>query len=235
MEPLFPGRAPAPAADAQAGDAERLRAYLMTAALPLLRQAPKAARLPAVPEGLVDVRRAAPSVLLLPAPPWSDPIRRFMLRPEVAARLEEAARALPSDLRLGFWEGWRPLAVQRALWETSLAFFRSAYPAAGQRALEALLERYVARPDGPAPPHTTGSAVDVAPVDAFGRVLGPGDAWGKLAVDTLARALRRTGLANYEPEWWHWSYGDAEWARAYDCAPLAFSSAVLFEGPGDGI
>jgi D-alanyl-D-alanine dipeptidase len=54
-------------------------------------------------------------------------------------------------------------------------------------------------------------------------------------VESLARVLRETGLAHYDPEWWHWSYGDEEWARAYDCAPLAFSASPAFDGPGSGI
>ena len=86
----------------------------------------------------------------------------------MAARLGTAARALPSDLRLGFWEGLRPVAVQRSLWDSGLAFLRASYPTREGGELESMLERYVARPDGSAPPHSTGSAVDVAAVDAFG-------------------------------------------------------------------
>src|SRR5690348_2081485 len=36
-------------------------------------------------------------------------------------------------------------------------------------------------------------------------------------------------------EWLHWSYGDAEWARAYDCAPLSVTSSPEFDGPGGGL
>ena len=188
-----------------------------------------------VPAGLVDVRRTAPGVVLLPAPAWSEPELQFLVRPEVAERLRSAAAVLPSDVRLGFWEGLRPLEVQRSLWETALAFLRSARPQAPASELELEVERYVARPDGIAPPHSTGSAVDVAAVNAFGQVLNPNDAWGKLGNEVLARALREAGLANYTPEWWHWSYGDEEWARAYDCAPLSFASVPQFDGPGGGI
>ena len=48
-------------------------------------------------------------------------------------------------------------------------------------------------------------------------------------------ALSAAGMANYEPEWWHWSFGDEEWARVYDCAPLSFAATTEFAGPGDGI
>ncbi|MFN3649155.1 MAG: hypothetical protein ACK47B_06200 [Armatimonadota bacterium] len=216
--------------------AEQLRAYLMGLCprdtLARVRACPDPAP---VPEGLVDIRIAAPAVVLLDAPVWSDPELRFLVRPEVAERLARVVQVLPSDLRLGFWEGLRPLAVQRTLWGRGLEYLRGALPSAADPELESLLEQYVARPDGKRPPHSTGSAVDIAPVDAFGRIMTPEDAWGRVAVDLLARALRDSGLAHYRPEWWHWSYGDEEWARAYDCAPLAFAATPEFDGPGGGI
>ena len=221
--------------------ADQLRAHLMrmpaaaSARGPRLESAGRAVtRIPVVTEGLLDVRRAVPSLLILPAPCWSDPELRFFVRPDLAARLRQATEVLPSDVRLGFWEGLRPLPIQKALWDTGLEFLRTTQPELDRAGLEAALERLIARPHG-APPHSTGSAVDVAPVDAFGRPLGPADAWGRLAVRAVARALSSAGLANYEPEWWHWSYGDEEWARAYDCAPLESSSAPEFDGPGGGI
>src|SRR4051794_32759046 len=81
-----------------------------------------------VPGGLVDVRAVAPGLVLLPAPRWSEPELRFLARPEVAERLAQAAALLPTDVRLGFWEGLRPLAVQRLLWESGLAFLQRTYP-----------------------------------------------------------------------------------------------------------
>jgi D-alanyl-D-alanine dipeptidase len=218
------------AAATPAETAEHLRAYLMSAA-PACRPAPR----PGGCGELVDVRQLVPGIVALPAPPWSDAELRFMVRPEMAERLRRATAVLPSDIRLGFWEGLRPLSVQRSLWSTGLQFLRTNYPDLSGCELELALEPFVARPDGVTPPHSTGSAVDVAAVDAWGRVLHPGDAFGKLGTDALGRALRQAGLASYDAEWWHWSYGDEEWARAYDCAPLAFAPAAEFDGPGGGI
>jgi zinc D-Ala-D-Ala dipeptidase len=217
------------ATDSSGRAAEQLRAHLM-----------EGCRLAAaggvvVPIGLVDLRKTAPSLVTLEAPAWSDPELRFLVRPEVAERLERAASVLPSDVRLGFWEGLRPVSVQRRLWRQGMDYLIGLYPERCRQDLEIELEQYVAHPEGKAPPHSTGSAVDVAPLDAFGRILGPADAWGRLAVETMRRALAESGLANYQPEWWHWSYGDEEWARAYDCAPLSFAEAPVFDGPGGGI
>ncbi len=228
--------------------ADCLRAFFMSGTAlhpgPVAELAPRSGNCPtfprngclaSVPCGLVDVRDLAATLVQLPAPPWSEPELRFRVRPEVASRLARAAEMLPSDIRIGFWEGLRPLYVQQALWETGFDYLRRTHPELTVDALESVLEQFVARPSGAVPPHSTGSAVDLAPVNAFGQVLSPTDAWGRLANETLARALNAAGLANYTPEWWHWSYGDEEWARAYDCAPMAFATAPEFDGPGGGI
>jgi zinc D-Ala-D-Ala dipeptidase len=211
--------------------AERLRSHLMEAPEAIRRRLEP----PQVPQGLVDVRTVAAEIVTLPAPPWSDPDLRFLVRPEMADRLRRAAVGMPADVRLGFWEGLRPLCVQRALWNVGLGFLRENAAELAGEDLEQVLERYVARPEGLCPPHSTGSAVDVAALDGFGRVLNPADPWGRLGNGFLAEALREAGLANYEPEWWHWSYGDDEWARANDCAPLSFAATPGFDGAGDGI
>ena len=234
--PVVPGAA---AAGTPLPTADRLRAHLMAVTPGTLFHCEKMSQgtrlSPAAAAGLVDARAIAPSIVPLAAPVWSDPDLRFLVRPEVGERLRQATEVLPSDLRLGFWEGLRPLPVQQRLWDTGLHFLRSWYPAGRAEELEQTLELYVARPGGTVPPHSTGSAVDIAAVDAFGQVLNPQDPWGKLGTRILASALKDAGLANYEPEWWHWSYGDDEWARIYDCAPLSFASTPADDGPGEGI
>ena len=213
--------------------ADQLRAFLM--GHPLFGGAPACCGNGATLGGLVDVRTAAPRLHLLPSPPWSDPELRFLVRPEVADRLRQASDVLPEDVRLGFWEGLRPVSIQRRLWATGLTFMQEAHPHLTLAEMELALEPFVARPDGVTPPHSTGSAVDVAAVDVFGRVMNPAEAFGRLGGTVVAQALAATGLARYEPEWWHWSYGDEEWARAFDCQPLQFTAPLEFDGPGGGI
>src|SRR4051812_16049610 len=108
MQAVVPTGTFAPRSHAEA--AEQLRAHLMALApaCPGRRPSPRRGPAPTVmPAGLVDIRREAPELVALPAPTWSEPELRFLVRPEMAARLGAAARALPSDLRLGFWEGLR--------------------------------------------------------------------------------------------------------------------------------
>lgn len=190
------------------------------------------------PAGLVDVREVVSGLQALPGPPWAHPELRFLVRPELAERLARAAAALPEGLRLGYWEGLRPLTAQQRLWEAGRRFLRELYPGSGECELEASLELYVARPESvgeAAPPHSTGSAVDLAPLNSWNQVQTPETAWGRLSVESLAAHLRAEGLAGYAAEWWHWSYGDLEWARAYDQPPIFLPEHRDVEGPGAGI
>jgi D-alanyl-D-alanine dipeptidase len=150
--------------------------------------------------GTVDIRRAAPAIKVLPAPVWSAPRGRFRVQPEVAERLDRASRSLPAEYSLGFWEGFRPIAVQRALWNTGLDLLADAHPYATRFEIEQVLETYVARPTAYAP-HSLGNAVDVALLSAAGDVLDHPE-----ALKVLSHALSNAGLSHYEPEWWHWSY-----------------------------
>ncbi len=218
----------------RAATAERIRAFLAHGVCGREIGCPDR-QLRELPRGLVNVREVAPSVVVLPAPAWCHPEARLLVRPEVGSRLHEAASRLPDDIRLGLWEGLRPVTVQQRLWRHGLEYLRGQNPHLPASDLELMLELFVARPDGVQPPHSTGSAVDIAPVNAFGQALQPSDAWGRVALDVVSAALRETGLANYAPEWWHWSYGDEEWARTFDCRPLPFALAPEFDGPGGGI
>lgn len=155
--------------------------------------------------GLVDIRRAAPQIAILPAPVWSASKQRFWVRPELASRLELAARALPAQWTLGFWEGFRPLTIQRSLWVAGLALLSDSHPELSQEQLENVLETYVARPTANAP-HSAGNAVDVAVINASGQILDATTAAGRLGLAAMSRAMKSAGLSNYEPEWWHWSY-----------------------------
>jgi len=156
------------------------------------------------PLELVDVRHYVSRLHVLDAPRWSLPQQRFNVRLEVAVRLGRAARRLPTGYSLGFWEGYRSLGVQRGLWETGLGLLREHYPQHGESDLETLLDTFIARPDANAP-HTLGRAIDIALTDARGVVLESASDLG-----LLRDALESAGLTNYEPEWWHWSYEEAQ-------------------------
>lgn len=187
-----------------------------------------------LPTGLVDVRQEVPSLLILDPPPWCS-ARRLLIRPETAERLREAAEHMPEGVCIGFWEGLRPRSVQRLLWRMGGELLREMSPGLSGSSFHDTLSRLIADPEAGAPPHSVGCAVDVAPVDPFRRVLAPVDPWGRLVWASFSRGMEAAGLVNYPAEWWHWSYGDDDWALANECAPLYLPLAPLEEGPGGGI
>lgn len=150
----------------------------------------------------------------------------FQLRSGVAERLVSAQAHLPPGYTFQLKEGWRPIWVQRRLWESSLRELRERSPAADEDKLRLENARFVAPPDA-APPHSTGGAFDVAllhhgqPVDMgwgfnepgagslTAAPVGPG---AREVRNILAEALNTAGFVNYPQEWWHWSYGDRYWA-----------------------
>ncbi|MBV9470169.1 MAG: hypothetical protein JOZ57_13115, partial [Abitibacteriaceae bacterium] len=134
----------------------------------------------AMPIELNDVRECAPNVVVLPAPPWSAAEPRLWVRPEVGERLRRAAHALPSNLKIGFWEGFRPLVTQQALWNIGLVLLPILQPGLRRDELEWVLESCVARPNATAE-HSTGYALDIAVLDESHQVLDPRDARGQLA------------------------------------------------------
>jgi D-alanyl-D-alanine dipeptidase len=159
------------------------------------------------------------------------------LRPEVAARVRDGARALESHgLGLLVLDGWRPRALQAALWEQ----YRSEL--ARQTGLEgaALDERtraFVSPPGGsdPPPAHSTGAAVDLTLCTRDGEPLDMGGAFDELSAHShpdhyerdpvpdearlyrdrrrlLAEAMASAGFWRLPTEWWHFEYGTAGWA-----------------------
>lgn len=160
-----------------------------------------------------------------------DPVVRA--RAGIARRLLAAQAALPAGLRLKLWDGWRPRAVQRALYRDFRRQLRARHPGWADDALEAELHRFIAPPDradGRVPPHLTGGAVDLTLIDGDGTELDLGTGFDDLtpqahtAASDLAPAARRhrdwlvaamqvAGFVNWPDEWWHWGCGDPLSAR----------------------
>ncbi|MFD0683360.1 M15 family metallopeptidase [Actinomadura fibrosa] len=162
---------------------------------------------------------------------WRHAVGEQWLRGEVLGRLGRAAAGLPRGFGFAVFDGWRPLALQRELFE---AFAPSADPDG---------EDPVAPPsDDPAepPPHLTGGAVDLtltwqgtplalgtafdeftslAAVTAFEGVDGPVRTLRRL----LYHSLRSQGFVVLAEEWWHFEFGTRLWS--------ALSGAAARYGP----
>lgn len=128
--------------------------------------------------------------------------------------------------RLQVFYGYRSPEIQKKSFQKiakSLGFFDT--PTLEQ--LE-IIHRFVAVPNVAG--HPTGGAVDVTLIDASGRPLSmgtPPHAFEKNSYtfspyiarnewmnrQMLRAAMMSAGFAPFDGEWWHFSYGDREWAR----------------------
>lgn len=167
------------------------------------------------------------------------------VREFVAKMLASASKRLATrGMRFRVVYGYRHPDIQRAYYETRRAELRASNPDASDVAITELTHAFVAVPSVAG--HPTGGAVDLTLTDTIGKPLDTGTgiadygdpskirtfAAGLSPVQSANRkllhdTLRDTGFAPFYGEWWHFSYGDREWAFFYDksrslYAPVAF-------------
>ena len=161
-------------------------------------------------------------------------VKECFVRKEVFERLKTAQANLPDGYRLRIWDAWRPLELQKELYE----FYRqSIIETFGLTSLpdtekDAFISKYIAipseNPDMP-PAHTTGGAVDLTLIDEIGNELDMGtgfddfsekaetDYFEKQEFDgtdvqknrrILKKAMEDAGFTNLPSEWWHYDFGN---------------------------
>jgi D-alanyl-D-alanine dipeptidase len=134
---------------------------------------------------------------------------------------------LDRTLTLKVVYGFRALEVQTRLFEQTKAALAEQYP--DEAELIEVAHRRVAVPSVAGYPTGGAVAVDVLrddrPVDLGTKCMVPSRdsftfspfvsraAWENRQL--LRRAMMAAGFAPYDGEWWHFSYGDKEWARFY--------------------
>ena len=173
-------------------------------------------------EPLVDIRQYCPTVdVVATCCPF--------LRRRVADMLNQAQASLASGYQLQARSGMRTLAHQKRGWDGYHEKVKSEHPNWPYSALRRATNRYFAPYDQKAPPgHCTGSAVDVALLDAEGKELDvnfPAERWdaaytwanniGPEAKENRMRmvnAMLGAGFSNCREEYWHYSWGDSAWA-----------------------
>ena len=166
--------------------------------------------------------------------PESDPDEIFTLREGVVARLTSAASYLPDGYKLGIGYGYRRLSVQQRIFEKVLAQIVLANVDVVSTDLLEMTHNFIAVPEVSG--HPTGGAVDVTLVTIDGDQLDMGSpflditaeevqmSWNDAILNDLQLENRamlldemfRAGFAPFAGEWWHYSYGDREWAAYYD-------------------
>lgn len=154
-----------------------------------------------VPDAVLEVRYATEDNILKKA---VYPKARIYLRRSVAEKLAVAAERLRKDgFLLKLYDGYRPLSVQKRLWE---AFSDPRFVADPKRGSShnrgAAVDAGLARLDG--------SPVELpSDYDAFGdsaRYGYPGAApEARKNARLLRRAMVKAGFSPYKNEWWHFS------------------------------
>lgn len=177
-------------------------------------------------------------------------MKQILLREPVIERLLAALDALPECCGIEVLDGWRPVSVQAALREQFRGAIVARHPEYGEEQIQAALDQFVANPyrKDMSPPHLSGGSVDLTLFDTAGRqALDMGTAFDEpshlshtRALETephpryagarqnrrlLVHAMLGAGFTNLPSEWWHFDYGNQNWAF-FSGAPAAFFGAA---------
>lgn len=182
-------------------------------------------------ERLVDIRRYVPNVVVKLGRGRMEREKTAYTRESVAKMLKESAKHLPKGMRFIINDAWRPAFIQCQIFFDFIKKGAKRYPGLKGEALIKEIEKYVAPWKGVnASGHMSGGAIDLRIVDSRGRkipmrskklgyrenAISDQPLLPKLQQKNraiLAQAMLAGGLTNYPLEYWHWSYGDYQWAK----------------------
>ncbi|MDY2520150.1 M15 family metallopeptidase [Weissella cibaria] len=159
-------------------------------------------------------------------------------RETVQRKLNEAADQLPYGYKFVIFDAWRDMATQQALFDQMRAFVKRDHPDFDDQQVTQAALRIVALPStNPAKPspHNTGGSIDLSIVDEKGRLLPMGSPFDDISErartdyyekapdsdDTITyrenrrllyHVMTQAGFTNYIEEWWHFDYGNQNWA-----------------------
>ena len=167
-------------------------------------------------------------------------VKACFVRLEVYEMLKSAEKNLPEGYRFRILDTWRPLALQKELYEVYRQNIIDTFNLSCLQKNEQddFISRFIAipseNPEMP-PAHTTGGAVDLTLIDEQGNEFDMGtefddfsekaetDYFEKQEFDgtdvqknrrILKKAMEDAGFTNLPSEWWHYDYGDENWAKA---------------------
>ena len=164
-----------------------------------------------------------------------------LVRESVADRLSVViGKLLPSRCTLRVWDGYRPFPVQQHLWEEYRLIVERENPEFNSSDVDMLTSMFVDKPSVNIEDpflHNTGGAVDLTICYRDGSDLdfggyfddftptsythyyepfhGMSDGLNNTAIYNrrlLYNAMTSVGFTNYPVEWWHFDYGNKNWA-----------------------
>lgn len=165
------------------------------------------------------------------------------VRQKTLERLCEAQRLFGSHAKIVIKAAYRPISVQRDVFEAELKIAKQVHPGWSDQQVREYLLEYVTDPDIYLPPHASGGTVDIILLNpSTNKVLDMGvpvntiddRSWvtntrglnqqQKDNRDLIRQTMLQAGFANLASEWWHYSYGDQRWAVFYNKAQALYSS-----------
>ena len=175
-------------------------------------------------------------------------LKDIWVRETVAKKLLNVEKNLPNGYKLKLWDGYRPLCVQRRLWnmyrsDILLKYKREGKDLPNDELIDKETSFFVSKPSNDLlhpSLHNTGGAIDLTIVDKNGIELFMGtkfDDFGEKAwanhfetyeKNDIIRDNRRLlynsmineGFTNLPSEWWHYDYGDSKWALLKNTKPI---------------
>lgn len=169
------------------------------------------------------------------------------LRASLIKQLHIALNYLPDEYGLEILDGWRPLSVQAALRERFRQDIVNQHPDYHETQIQTMLNQFVAAPyrTNATPPHYTGGSVDLTLFSlATQQTLDMGSAFDEPSPQSYTAALEdnihhpahhyrrllyhamiQAGFTNLPSEWWHFDYGNQNWAF-FSQQPYAYFGAI---------
>ena len=160
-------------------------------------------------------------------------------RETVVEKLKAVKAMLPPGWNIRVWDAWRPIELQAKLYVELYEQVRKKNPTLNKSDAEDQLRGFVYPPYiNPPPPHATGGTIDLTFVDGKGQAVNFGTGFDdfseRSSVDYFDRHTpstksdteakkHRTELFYLmdtqdfvvnPSEWWHFTYGTAQWAAA---------------------
>ena len=160
-------------------------------------------------------------------------IDKCYLVKEVYNKLLEASSYLPRGYSFKIWDAYRPFSLQEELYDKYSKKIESVVNLESYSNLEKqkFINHFVAFPDKNYPPaHTTGSAIDITLIKD-GKDVDMGCSFDEFSVRSytnyykdknstihnnrmiLYNCMIKAGFTNIETEFWHYDYGNRNWAK----------------------
>jgi len=178
-------------------------------------------------EPLVDINKECPKLVVKLV---GQANKRAYLRKSVAEMLCQATYYLPKGVTFVINDAWRSKDEQAEIAKNFEEYFRRKHPKWNKKKVQTELQKFVAPFRGKkVSGHMTGGAVDLRLIKNERRIpmrsrklnyqenaLSYQPKLSKHLQDNrqiMFSALKKAGLSNYHREFWHWSYGDYQWAK----------------------